>query len=152
MIKLIRVDYRLLHGQVAVSWTSNLNIDAILLVSDTLKKDKMRMQTIALAKPSGVKVVAKTTSEAIEQLRSGVTDKYSLLIVCETVAIAEKIINCTNFKELNLGNVSFRKNTTKFSNSVYLNDQEAALIQEMVNHGVNVFAQMIPDDTKHSFK
>ena len=32
MIKQIRVDYRLLHGQVAVSWTSALGADCLLLV------------------------------------------------------------------------------------------------------------------------
>lgn len=37
MIKSIRVDYRLLHGQVAVSWTASLGADCLLLVSDTVK-------------------------------------------------------------------------------------------------------------------
>lgn len=36
MIKKVRVDYRLLHGQVAFSWTSKLSADCILLVTDTL--------------------------------------------------------------------------------------------------------------------
>ncbi|KJY57336.1 PTS Man IIB [Lactobacillus kimbladii] len=152
MIQMVRVDYRLLHGQVAVSWTSSLGINAILLVSETLKKDKIRMQSIALAKPSGVKVVAKSTSEAIAQLKSGKTDKYSLLIICETVKIAEKIIESTGFNSLNLGNVPFRKGTMKFSNSVYLNDEETKILKDMKNKGTNIFSQMIPDDTKHQFK
>ena len=41
MIQMIRVDYRLLHGQVAVSWTSSLGADCILLVSDTVLNDKL---------------------------------------------------------------------------------------------------------------
>ena len=150
MIKMVRVDYRLLHGQVAVSWTSSLGINAILLVSETLKKDKIRMQSIA--KPNGVKVVAKSTSEAIDQLKSGKTDKYSLLIICETVKIAEKIIESTGFNSLNLGNVPFRKCTMKFSNSVYFNDEETKILKNMKSMGTNIFSQMIPDDTKHQFK
>lgn len=43
MIQMIRVDYRLLHGQVAVSWTSALGADCILLVSDTVLNDKLRL-------------------------------------------------------------------------------------------------------------
>ena len=39
MIKSIRVDYRLLHGQVAVSWTASLGADCLLLVSDTVKNE-----------------------------------------------------------------------------------------------------------------
>lgn len=59
MIQMIRVDYRLLHGQVAVSWTSALGADCILLVSDTVLNDKLRLQALSLAKPEGCKVVVK---------------------------------------------------------------------------------------------
>lgn len=48
MIQMIRVDYRLLHGQVAVSWTSALGADCILLVSDTVLNDKLRLQALSL--------------------------------------------------------------------------------------------------------
>ena len=60
MIKLIRVDYRLLHGQVAVSWTSTLGVDCLLLVSDTVKGDQLRLNALKMAKPAGVKVVIKS--------------------------------------------------------------------------------------------
>ena len=79
MIQMIRVDYRLLHGQVAVSWTSALGADCILLVSDTVLNDKLRLQALSLAKPEGCKVVVKNTEDAVKALQSGVTDKYKLL-------------------------------------------------------------------------
>ena len=84
MIQMIRVDYRLLHGQVAVSWTSALGADCILLVSDTVLNDKLRLQALSLAKPEGCKVVVKNTEDAVKALQSGVTDKYKLFVVCET--------------------------------------------------------------------
>lgn len=152
MIKMIRVDYRLLHGQVAVSWTSSIGVDAILLVSDTLQKDKLRMQTIRIAKPDNVKVVVKNTDEAIEQLNSGVTDKYSLFIVCETINNAAKIIENTGFNNLNLGNVAFKKNAIKFSNSVYLDNGEVNILNSLVSKGEKIFAQTVPNDNKHYFK
>ncbi len=74
MIQMIRVDYRLLHGQVAVSWTSALGADCILLVSDTVLNDKLRLQALSLAKPEGCKVVVKNTEDAVKALQSGVTD------------------------------------------------------------------------------
>ena len=85
MIQMIRVDYRLLHGQVAVSWTSALGADCILLVSDTVLNDKLRLQALSLAKPEGCKVVVKNTEDAVKALQSGVTDKYKLFVVCETI-------------------------------------------------------------------
>lgn len=49
MIKSIRVDYRLLHGQVAVSWTASLGADCLLLVSDTVKNDPLRLNALKMA-------------------------------------------------------------------------------------------------------
>ena len=42
MIKLVRVDHRLLHGQVAFTWTSAINADCILIANDAVPKDDLR--------------------------------------------------------------------------------------------------------------
>ncbi len=148
MIKLIRVDYRLIHGQVAVSWTSFLGADSILLVSDTLQNDKIRKETLLLSTPANTKVVAKNTSDAIDVLKSGKTDSYKVFVVCETMSSADKIARAMGEKEINLGNLEFSDGKTKISRSVYVNDEEKRLIQNLVNDGYNVFSQMIPTDKK----
>ena len=60
MIQMIRVDYRLLHGQVAVSWTSALGADCILLVSDTVLNDKLRLQALSLQSRRAARSLSKT--------------------------------------------------------------------------------------------
>ena len=91
MIKLTRVDYRLIHGQVAMSWTHALDVDCILLASDAVAKDDMRKAALRLARPDGVKLVIKDVDAAIEALNSGVTDKYSLFIIAETIEDAYRL-------------------------------------------------------------
>lgn len=59
MIKLLRVDHRLLHGQVAFSWTQSLGTDCILVANDDVPENDIRKTTIKLAKPQGVKLVIK---------------------------------------------------------------------------------------------
>lgn len=79
MIKLTRIDYRLIHGQVAMAWTQSIGADCLLVASDTVVHDEMRKATLKLAKPSGCKLVIKSVSDAITALNAGVTDKYRLL-------------------------------------------------------------------------
>ena len=50
MILKIRIDDRLLHGQVAYSWKSALSYDAIVIVSDSAAKDEMRNWINVLAR------------------------------------------------------------------------------------------------------
>lgn len=146
MIKMLRVDYRLIHGQVAVSWTANLAADAILLVSDTLENDPIRQETLLLAKPANIKLVAKNTADAIEVLQSGKTDKYKLFIVCETIESAAKIAKTCDIKEINLGNVAFASGKQKLDKAIYLNHEETRILKEMINQGIKVFIQMVPSD------
>ncbi|MDO1605629.1 PTS sugar transporter subunit IIB [Lactobacillus sp. YT155] len=148
MIKMIRVDYRLLHGQVAFSWTQQLGADALLLVSDTLKSDPLRLEALKLAKPEGTKVVIKNTDEAIEVLNSGVTDKYKLFIICETVQIAAKITEITGVKSINIGNIAYSAEKKQVSKSVFLDHEDAELIRSMLDQGYDLFLQMVPTENK----
>ncbi|MDF2790805.1 MAG: mannose/fructose/sorbose transporter subunit, partial [Neobacillus sp.] len=81
MIKLLRVDHRLLHGQVAFTWTNTLGADCILIANDDVPVNELRKTTIKLAKPQGIRLVIKNIADSIEALKSGVTDKYKLFIV-----------------------------------------------------------------------
>ena len=51
MILLLRVDHRLLHGQVVFSWIQNLKADCILIANDSVATDELRKSTLKLAKP-----------------------------------------------------------------------------------------------------
>lgn len=148
MIQATRVDYRLLHGQVAVSWTSALGADCLLLVSDTVKNDPLRMNALKLAKPAGVKVVIKNTQEAVEALKSGVTDKYKLFIICEDLKIAKAVMEATGEKDLNIGNTPYREGTKQYGKSAHLLPEEEQLVREMMESGKNLFIQMVPAEKK----
>ena len=54
MIVLVRVDHRLLHGQVVFTWTKSISTDCILIASDAVVKDELRMTALRLSKPNGV--------------------------------------------------------------------------------------------------
>ena len=54
MIQVLRVDDRLLHGQVAVAWTRHYKVDVILVANDHLITDKNMQVAFKLATPAGV--------------------------------------------------------------------------------------------------
>lgn len=148
MIKLFRVDHRLLHGQVAFSWTSTLGADCILIANDAVMKDDLRKTSIKLAKPAGVKLVIKNIEDSIQALNSGVTDKYKLFIVVESVDDAYRLAsNCKQIKSLNLGGTKPREGTRNISKAINVTQHEEGLIKEMIDQGVDVEIRMVPSDT-----
>lgn len=62
MIALARADDRLIHGLVAVAWTSSVAPETILVANDAAAADSFKKETMRLAKPAGVKLFIKLYS------------------------------------------------------------------------------------------
>ncbi|KAF1300592.1 MULTISPECIES: PTS sugar transporter subunit IIB [Enterococcus] len=147
MILLTRVDHRLLHGQVAFSWTQNLGADCILIANDDVPTNDLRKTTIKLAKPQGVKLVIKNIEDSIAALESGVTDKYKLFIVVESVEDAYRIAkNCPDITEINLGGTKVREDTKNISKAINVTSKELNLLDELVSLGKKVEIRQVPSD------
>ena len=149
MIKLVRVDHRLIHGQVAFTWTKFLSTDCILIASDELLKDDLRMAGLRMAKPSNVKLVMKNIEDSAKALNSGVTDKYNLLILCESVEdvyhLAKKAPAITS---INLGGTKSGDDRKNISKAVNVSQEDMKMIKELSEEGRSIFVQMVPDDDR----
>ena len=51
MIKLVRVDHRLLHGQVIFSWTKQMSVNYIIVADDKVPNDPISVMALNTAKP-----------------------------------------------------------------------------------------------------
>ena len=149
MVLMTRVDCRLLHGQTAVSWTSGLGADCILIANDAVVKDDLRKTTMKLAKPSGTTLVIKNIEDSITALNSGVTDKYKLFIVVESIADAAKLsLAVPAVDKVNIGLVKAKEGTRNISKSINVLPEEEILIRKMVEAGIEVEIRRVPNDKK----
>ncbi|MDO5409672.1 MAG: PTS sugar transporter subunit IIB [Lachnospiraceae bacterium] len=149
MVLMTRVDCRLLHGQTAVSWTSGLGANCILIANDAVAQDELRKTTMKLAKPSGTKLVIKSIEDSIHALKSGVTDKYKLFIVVESIEDAAKLALAVKaVDKVNLGLVKAKDGTRNISKSVNVLPSEEELIKEMDKAGIEVEIRQVPNDKK----
>ena len=152
MIKLLRVDHRLLHGQVAFSWKNAVEADCILIACDAVMKDDLRKTSIKLAKPSGVKLVIKNMDDAVNAINSGVTDKYKLLTVVESIKDAERLCKECNINKLNLGGTKATAETRNISKAVNITPAEDTNLKGLCESGVDVTIQMVPEDSPVNVK
>lgn len=149
MVLLTRVDCRLLHGQTAVSWTSGLGADCILIANDEVVKDELRKTTMKLAKPGSTKLVIKSIEDSINALNSGVTDKYKLFIVVESIEDACRLARAVkDIDKINLGLVKAKDGSRNISKSINILPEEETYIREMADLGVEVEIRQIPNDKK----
>ncbi|MDG1641247.1 PTS mannose/fructose/sorbose transporter subunit IIB [Klebsiella huaxiensis] len=152
MITLLRVDHRLLHGQVAFSWTQYVGADCILIANDNVPEDELRKTTIKLAKPPSVKLVIKNINDSIEAIKSGVTDKYNLFIVVESVNDAWRIASAVDeIQSINLGGIKAKEGSKNISKAINLLPEEIEQLQQLVGKGVEVEIRQVPNDRKQLF-
>lgn len=149
MIKLLRVDHRLLHGQVAFSWTNALGVDCILIANDDVPRDDLRKTTLKLSKPNGVKLVIKTVEDAIASINSGVTDKYKLFIIAESIHDAKRLVeSCPAIREVNLGGTKKTADKQPISKFIFATPEDIEDIRSMVSVGAEVELRQVPSDSK----
>ncbi|MCM2983054.1 PTS sugar transporter subunit IIB [Niallia circulans] len=149
MILLTRVDHRLLHGQVAVSWTSMLGADCILIANDELTKNDLKKTTMKLAKPANVKLVIKNIEDSIRAIQSGATEKYKLFIVVESIADAAKLSEAIpEIKQINLGGIKAKEGSRNISKAINVLPEEEKLLKEMLMRNVEIEIRQIPNDKK----
>ncbi|MEI0563961.1 PTS sugar transporter subunit IIB [Brachyspira pulli] len=151
MVKQVRVDHRLLHGQVAVAWLQSLDIDCILIANDNVVNDDITKTTLKLAKPNNCKLVFKTVDDSIKAINDGVTDNYKLFIIFENITDALKVTRNTNvIKSINLGGTKHPDNSKRLSKSVSVTPDEQEDIRKIISEYPNLEIEIraLPNDQK----
>lgn len=110
MVKLMRVDARLLHGQVAVTWVSKVAASSILIADDEVMTNEMSKMALKMAKPSGVNLAIRSIDGAAELLNDPRSRDNSIFVIVRTIADALRLVEKTDqIKQINIGGVKKRR-------------------------------------------
>lgn len=151
MVELLRVDDRLLHGQVAYAWSKSLPLNLIVIANDGVAADKVRKSTFALSKPAGVKLVISTVEKTVAFLNSEKAKAYSILVLVDSVRDARILAEgCADVTAINLGGLREHGDSKRYTNAVCLTQEDLDDIRAVMDSGKEVFAQQVPADTKVS--
>lgn len=157
MIVMVRADDRLIHGMVAVSWTSHLQPQTILVANDAASKDEFIAMTMKMAKPAGVNLVIKSIEAAVKALNNPINDNKKIFLVTQTIEDAYKVYTqVKGIKTLNIGTAGVNKRPGEEYVStlpqIFTTKEEFAFAKKMANDGVEIFAQVTPTRERMEFK
>ena len=120
MIKFVRVDHRLLHGQVIFSWTKQVGTNYIIVADDKVPNDPISMMALSIAKP---------------------VDCELSIIPAEALQLAKEL---PEVSEINYGGVAKKAGSKEYGKAVYLNEAELKATQELISMGKKIYIQMVP--------
>lgn len=155
MIAQLRVDDRLIHGQVALVWTKELNTPGIVVANDNAASNEMVQMTLKMATPTGKKLLIRSVDDAIKVFNNPKGAKMRIFALVNSVQDALKIAqNVKDIDGINVANVGrFTKdadNATQLSSTLMLTPDELTALKELVKLDVPVFHQVVPSNVKAS--
>ena len=157
-IAALRVDDRLIHGQVAMTWTKQLRVQGIVVANDDAANDNTQKMALKMAVPAGIKVLIKPVDQAIRVLNDPRASKMRILVLTRTVKDALKVRKQVGEIEfLNIGNtgrfdgidVSEKQ---LLSPTIMLTDSEVQALRELVEVDPKTCMQQVPNDEKKLVK
>jgi PTS system mannose-specific IIB component len=151
-IPLVRIDTRLLHGQVATTWTKMANPDRIIAVSDNVAADELRKQMIIEAAPPGVHahvVPIDKMCQIAKDTRFGGTRAFLLFETPQDLLRA--IQGGLEIKKVNLGSLAHSKGKAVLTKAVAMGPDDVETFQKLLDLGVEFDVRKVPADSPENF-
>ena len=123
MISLVRIDDRLIHGQVAVVWTKHLGVNRILVANDQIVNNEVQKMSLRMAAPDTAKCAIMAVKDAGDVLNDPRSDAMKIMVIVNTDNLAAK---------------------KRISDTVYVTPEDVADFHAIANRGIAVEYQVLP--------
>jgi mannose/fructose/sorbose-specific phosphotransferase system IIB component len=146
---LVRIDDRLIHGQVAVGWVKATTPDTIVVANDAVAKDAMQRSLMELACPQTLSVKICRVDEVALLLHGPSLDKKRvLLLFASPQDVLAALETGLKFSELNIGGMRFAPGKQQVLKAVSLNESDRQALRQLKQAGLHITMQMVPTDEK----
>ncbi|MCJ7841612.1 PTS sugar transporter subunit IIB [Lederbergia sp. NSJ-179] len=144
-IGLIRVDSRLLYGQVVTRWIGQVNAKEVIIIDDALANDEFMIEVFKMAAPSGVELFVKTIDAAKDFLAERDL-KTSIILFKNIPSLLEAINKGYPFSDIQIGGIGGGPDRIVVFKNITLTKAEYQELLELEKKGVHVFLQTVPEE------
>lgn len=148
-IGLVRIDDRLIHGQVATRWTQETNVSRIIVVSDEVAADKVRKTLLTQVAPPGV---SAHVVDVDKMVRVWNNPKYArdrvMLLFTNPADVVRVVEQGVEVKSVNIGGMAFRQGKTQVNNAVSVDDKDIEAFKKLNARGIELEVRKVSNDPR----
>ncbi len=152
MIKHLRIDNRLIHGQVAVTWMSYIDAKSIIVCNDDVAADPIQKMTLPLA-ARGRDVKVFSVEETLNYAKEHADE--TLFVICKFPSDALRILQSdVPVEDVNVGNAAPIAGTeyVMVTKSIAVTKEEAEVYRKIEEvQGKKLYSQLLPSYTQELF-
>ncbi len=151
-IALVRVDNRLVHGQILEAWIPYIGADCIVVVDDLVASDIFRETVIRMAVPREVKVIVCDVHEFVKTIPFHQGGGHKTIVLFGAVAPAREAFELGfRFSKLNIGNIYNESYTICCTPSVLLSEKDIRDVVFLRDSGVRIELRRVPREKPIDF-
>ncbi|MBP2072990.1 PTS system mannose/fructose/N-acetylgalactosamine-transporter subunit IIB [Thermoanaerobacterium butyriciformans] len=146
MLKVVRLDERLVHGQVVNNWCSSEDITEIIVIDKNVVRDEIRKTFIEMAVPEDIEVLFCDVDGAIKIYEEESKYENLMIIFSNPFEILEFLEKGGNISKVNIGGLPYKAGKKRISTAVYLNESEIEVLKKIAKKNVSLDVRMLPND------
>jgi mannose/fructose/N-acetylgalactosamine-specific phosphotransferase system component IIB len=149
---MIRIDDRLIHGQIAIGWTKMLNATVIVVADDPAAADPVQKMVLKAATPIGVRSAIVGIADAAALLTGPKLSREKVLVVVKGPASVLDLINAgVDIKKVIIGNMRMEEGKKRITKEVAADEAEWTMFKELDGRGIDLTAQWLPGGDSKNF-
>lgn len=159
MIKLVRLDERLIHGQVAIKWSRHTGVDRIIVANDEAANNPIIQKSLMMAAPTTAKTAIKSVSDAIALVNDPRAETLKILLIVsnpkDLLAVMESISNIPLVNIGNYGRIAPKQNEEQrktYGANLYAYPDEVEVFKKILALGVDTVYQTTPENAPEPLK
>lgn len=152
-IKMVRIDSRLIHGQVITKWVKQTYVNRIVIIDDKLSADDFMKEIYIMAAPSDMKVDVYSVEEAAEYWKSEELGEGRLFVLFKDVdTIYRSIKSGIPIDVIQIGGLGGDSNRIKIFGPISFDENDTRMLNDLDSiEGCNIYLHQVPDEPKMEF-
>lgn len=143
-IALLRIDDRLIHGQVATSWAKAVKCEAIFAVNDDVANDELRRELLLQIVPPGLKGYVIPVEKAIKVYHNPkYTGKNILWLITKPADALRLIEGGVKIDKINVGGMTYKDGNKMLSDAVTVGKADVEAFHKLLDLGVDLSMQKV---------
>ncbi len=144
-IVLCRIDNRLVHGQVGVTWLSFCKANLIIIADDEVAHDEVQQQIMKMtANYYNVQIRFFTVQHTADIIYKAASSQKIFIVTKTPIEMLELIEKGVPIKEVNVGNMHFSQGKKQVSSRVYADEEELEALKKIKEKVDKLYFQDVP--------
>jgi mannose/fructose/N-acetylgalactosamine-specific phosphotransferase system component IIB len=145
-VSLIRIDDRLIHGQVTTAWLRVYPSDIIIIANDRISKDPTMKMIFSVTAIPGKQIKLLSILDAIAYLQGEGANQKVFLITPSPVDVVALMDGGLPVSRVNVGGLQGRPGARGIAKVVFALEPEIQAFKDLDSRGVDMEVQMVPTD------